>query len=86
MIVWICVDSFNGAYTTFAFIFGAATSMACGAFGMYIATYSNFRTTICAKISLGYAFKTAYRAGVVIGFSLVSSSLLVLLMLIMLYQ
>jgi Na+/H+-translocating membrane pyrophosphatase len=60
--------------------------MACGAFGMYIATYSNFRTTICAKISLGYAFKTAYRAGVVIGFTLVSISLLVLLLLIMLYQ
>jgi inorganic pyrophosphatase len=60
--------------------------MGCGAFGMYIATYSNFRTTICAKISLGYAFKTAYRAGVVIGFTLVSISLLVLLLLIMVYQ
>lgn len=59
--------------------------MACGAFGMHVATYSNFRTTICAKSSLGYAFKTAYRAGVVIGFALVSLSLLVLLFLIRLY-
>ncbi len=52
---------------------------------MHVATYSNFRTTICAKSSLGYAFKTAYRAGVVIGFALVSLSLLVLLFLIRLY-
>jgi inorganic pyrophosphatase len=60
--------------------------MACGAFGMHVATYSNFRTTICAKVSLGYAFKTAYRAGVVIGFALVSLSLVVLLLLIQSYK
>jgi inorganic pyrophosphatase len=79
------VDGLVSGYTTFAFLLGAATSMACGAFGMHVATYSNFRTTICAKSSLGYAFKTAYRAGVVIGFALVSLSLLVLLFLIRLY-
>ena len=56
--------------------------MACGAFGMYIATISNYRTTICAQKSLGYAFKTAYRAGIVIGFALVSVSLIILLLLI----
>lgn len=84
-IVWLCVDGLASAYTTFAFLLGAVTSMACGAFGMHVATYSNFRTTICAKASLGYAYKTAYRAGVVIGFALVSVSLLVLLLLIRLY-
>lgn len=60
--------------------------MACGAFGMYIATFSNYRTTICAKISLGYAFKCAYRAGVVIGFALVSVSILMLFLLVSIYQ
>jgi len=80
------VDGLASGFTTFAFILGAATSMACGAFGMHIATYSNYRTTICAKISLGFAFKTAYRAGIVIGFVLVSVSLLVLLLLITVFK
>lgn len=53
---------------------------------MKVATYSNYRTTICAKTSLGSAFKTAYRAGVVMGFTLVSVSMLVLLTLIILYR
>jgi inorganic pyrophosphatase len=86
VIVWACVDEFKAGFTTFAFLLGAVTSMACGAFGMYVATFSNYRTTICAKISLGYAFKTAYRAGVVIGFALVSVSLLVLYLLIASYK
>lgn len=86
VIVWACVDKFSSGYTTFAFLVGAVTSMACGAFGMHIATLSNFRTTICAKISLGSAFKVAYRAGVVIGFALVSVSLITLLLLISLYK
>jgi Na+/H+-translocating membrane pyrophosphatase len=60
--------------------------MFCGALGMKIATYSNYRTTICAKTSLGAAFKTAYRAGVIMGFVLVSISMLILLILILLYK
>jgi inorganic pyrophosphatase len=80
------VDRFESVYATFAFLVGAITSMACGAFGMHIATLSNFRTTICARISLGSAFKVAYRAGVVIGFALVSVSLITLLLLISLYK
>jgi Na+/H+-translocating membrane pyrophosphatase len=85
-IIWACVDRFGSPYTTFSFFIGAVTSMACGAFGMHIATLSNFRTTICAKISLGSAFRLAYRAGVVIGFALVSVSLIILLILISVYQ
>jgi Na+/H+-translocating membrane pyrophosphatase len=60
--------------------------MFCGALGMKIATYSNYRTTICAKNSLGSAFKTAYRAGCVMGFVLVSVSMVILLLLILLYK
>ena len=86
MVVWICVDEMNGCYSTFAYLLGALTSMCCGAFGMYVATFSNYRVTLCAKMSLGYAFKSAYRAGVVIGFTLVSVSLFVLFMLVEIYQ
>lgn len=60
--------------------------MFCGAFGMQIATFSNYRTTLAAKTSLGAAFKTAFRAGVVIGFTLVAVSMLVLLALIFIYK
>ena len=60
--------------------------MFCGALGMKIATYSNYRTTICARNSLGSAFNTAYRAGCVMGFVLVSCSMLILLFLMLLYK
>lgn len=85
-VVFFCVDQAKTWYTTIAFITGALTSMFCGAFGMKIATFSNYRTTISAKTSLGNAFKTAYRAGCVMGFTLVSISMLVLLFLILIYK
>lgn len=50
--------------------------MLCGAIGMLIATQANFRTTYSAKNSLPLAFRTAYRAGVAMGFALVSLGLL----------
>ena len=43
---------------------------------MVVATKANFRTTYCAKYSLAAAFRTAYRAGVTMGFALVSIGLL----------
>ena len=43
---------------------------------MAIATATNYRTTYAAKSSLALAFKTAYRAGVGMGFALVSLGLL----------
>lgn len=85
-VVFFCVDQAKTWYTTIAFITGALTSMFCGAFGMKIATFSNYRTTFAAKNSLGSAFKTAYRAGCVMGFTLVSISMLVLLTLILIYK
>lgn len=85
-VVFFCVDQAKTWYTTIAFLTGAITSMFCGAFGMKIATFSNHRTTISAKTSLGSAFKTAYRAGCVMGFTLVSISMLVLLFLILIYK
>lgn len=84
-VIFVCVDT-SGCYTTFAFLLGAATSMLCGSFGMKVATFSNYRTTICAKTSLGYAFKTAFRSGVIIGFTLVSTALIILICLIQAYK
>ena len=85
-IVFFCVDEGVGVFTTFAFLVGALTSMFCGALGMMVATYSNYRTTIMARSSLGAAFNTAYRAGCVMGFVLVSVSMFILLLLIMIYK
>jgi inorganic pyrophosphatase len=76
----------NTWFTTAAFLAGAITSMFCGAFGMKIATFSNYRTTLAAKSSLGAAFKTAFRAGCVIGFTLVAISMIVLLIIINIYK
>lgn len=62
--------------TAVAFMVGAIVSIICGSVGMIIATQANFRTTYCAKYSVGAAFKTAYRAGCAMGFALVSLGLL----------
>jgi Na+/H+-translocating membrane pyrophosphatase len=53
---------------------------------MIIATQANFRTTYCAKHSVGAAFKTAYRSGCAMGFALVSLGLLVLTILILIFK
>jgi inorganic pyrophosphatase len=73
-------------YSTIAFFIGAVTSMFCGAFGMKVATYSNYRTTLEAQHSLGRAFKTAFRAGCVMGFTLVSISMMVLMTVILFFM
>jgi H+-translocating diphosphatase len=86
LIILICVDRLEYFYTTMSFLLGAVTSMFCGALGMEIATYSNYRTTLSAQKSLGSAFKTAYRAACVMGFVLVSCSMLVLLVIILIYK
>ena len=85
-IVFACVDKLGAPYTTIAFVIGAATSMFCGSFGMKIATFANYRTTSCARSSLGSAFKTAYRSACTIGFTLVSIAMLFLLILILVYK
>ena len=66
----------QGLITAIAFIVGAIISIICGAVGMIIATEANYRTTYCAKHSVGAAFRTAYRAGCSMGFALVSLGLL----------
>lgn len=52
---------------------------------MIIATFSNYRVSYIAMESLGDAFATAYRAGSVMGFCLVSISLFILNIIIIIY-
>lgn len=73
-------------WCAFAFFIGGFTSMLCGFIGMMIATYSNFRTSYKAIDSLAGAFQVAYRAGTVMGFSLVSISLFILNVIIIIYH
>ena len=75
-IIYGAVEKFHTAYTAFAFVIGAVTSMICGAIGMMIATYTNYRVTYHAKKGLAEAFRTAYRGGCVMGFALVSIALM----------
>ena len=91
VIVLLIVDIFGQEdkafrmYATCAFIVGAATSILCGFIGMRIAVISNYRTTYKAKTSLAEAFRVAYRAGCVMGFSSVGLSLSILLSIILVY-
>jgi H+-translocating diphosphatase len=89
-IVFILVD-FVGLgrvtfYATIAYVVGSITSMFCGYIGMKIAVKSNFRTTYAAIHSLSGAFNTAFKAGCVMGFSMISISLAILLALFELYK
>jgi inorganic pyrophosphatase len=74
------------AYTTISFICGALTSMLCGYIGMKIAVHSNWRTSYSAFFGLGESFKTAYYGACVMGFGLVSLSLVILICLILIYK
>ena len=73
-------------YATIAFIVGAFTSMLCGFIGMRIAVAANFRTTYKAMDGLSEAFKTAYMAGCVMGFSSVGFGLGILVTLMIVYE
>jgi H(+)-translocating pyrophosphatase len=64
--------------TVLAFITGAITSIVCGYLGMKIAVFANSRTAMEARKGYGPAFNAAFRAGGVMGFSLVALGLLFL--------
>ena len=65
-----------GVMTAFAFLVGAACSMASGIIGMFVAVKSNVRTASAARRSLVEAVQVAMRGGAVSGFLVVSLSLL----------
>jgi K(+)-stimulated pyrophosphate-energized sodium pump len=65
-----------GLMTAFAFLVGAACSMASGIIGMYISVKANVRTASAARRSLVEAVQVAMRGGAVSGFLVVALSLL----------
>ena len=65
-----------GIMTAFAFLVGAACSMASGIIGMFVAVKANVRTASAARRSLVEAVQVAMRGGAVSGFLVVSLSLL----------
>lgn len=73
-------------YASLAYIVGSGTSMVCGYIGMAIAVKANFRTAFKATYSLEEAFETAFRAGCVMGFSMISISLAILVVLLESYK
>ena len=62
--------------TGFAFLVGAACSMASGIIGMFVSVKSNVRTASAARRSLVEAVQVAMRGGAVSGFLVVALSLL----------
>ena len=72
-------------YTTIAFLLGAITSILAGYIGMTIAVRANVRTAKESIESLESAFVVAFRAGLVLGFTLVGLGLLVLCGIIIAY-
>jgi K(+)-stimulated pyrophosphate-energized sodium pump len=75
-----------GALTAFAFLVGAACSMASGIIGMTVSVRSNVRTAAAARRSLVEAVQVAMRGGAVSGFLVVALSLLGVWGIFMLYQ
>ena len=65
-----------GIRTGFAFLVGAACSMAAGIIGMWVSVRANVPTAAAAQTSLVGAVQTAMRGGAVSGFLVVALSLL----------
>ena len=65
-----------GIRTGFAFLVGAACSMAAGIIGMFVSVRANVPTAAAAQTSLVGAVQTAMRGGAVSGFLVVALSLL----------
>jgi H(+)-translocating pyrophosphatase len=91
-VVFVMVDMYGSQrkglslYATISYVIGSLTSMVCGYIGMKIAVRANFRTAYKAIDSLADAFKTAFQAGCVMGFSMISISLLILLTLFLVFK
>ena len=92
VVVFFAVDWFGSesggfkVYASVAYVVGSVTSMICGYIGMSIAVQANFRTAFKAVDSLEEAFVTAFRAGCVMGFSMISISLAILVTLLEVYK
>lgn len=73
-------------FTVLAFVVGAITSIISGYIGMKIAVFANARTALSARYGWGPAFNTAFQAGAVMGFSLVSMGLVMLYFILVVFR
>jgi len=80
----------RGGLSTVAFLIGSLTSVVSGYIGMRIAVYANARTALEAetadKAGWSRAFRMAFQAGSVMGFSLCALALIVLYALIFVFN
>jgi K(+)-stimulated pyrophosphate-energized sodium pump len=76
LIVSVMLVFFKGYNSAFAYILGSACSALAGYVGMDIALRANVRTTNAAKKNLNKAFTIAFRAGAVMGLSIVGLALI----------
>ena len=84
LIIFFAVEEKIGQFwTTIPFILGCVTSIVSGYIGMRIAVAANVRTTKQAIFGLNEGFRTAYRAGAVMGFILVGLALIMLAIIIL---
>eukprot|EP00468_Gymnochlora_sp_CCMP2014_P008301 CAMPEP_0167762848 /NCGR_PEP_ID=MMETSP0110_2-20121227/13011_1 /TAXON_ID=629695 /ORGANISM="Gymnochlora sp., Strain CCMP2014" /LENGTH=895 /DNA_ID=CAMNT_0007649799 /DNA_START=605 /DNA_END=3293 /DNA_ORIENTATION=+ len=79
-------DWASGIFAALSFIAGSLTSILSGYIGMSIAVFANARTTVMSCVSIGEGFNTAFKAGSVMGFALVASSIFVLYTLVLLFS
>ncbi len=86
IIFFLAETKVGEAWTVIAFEVGAVTSIISGYIGMMIATTANVKTTKECAISLSRGFVVAYKAGSVLGFTLVGLALLVLAILMIAYR
>lgn len=81
----------NAILTMIAFVIGSSTSILSGWIGMQIAVFANVRTTVTAYNNpnpgdFGPAFTIAFKAGAVMGFSLVALAIMNLYILVCVYS
>jgi inorganic pyrophosphatase len=86
VIFFLAETNMGEFWTLIAFEVGAATSIISGFIGMRIAVTANVRTTKECAISLSRGFVVAYKAGSVLGFTLVGLALMVLVILLIAYR
>ena len=60
VVIFVTVDETEYFYTTFAFLVGGFTSIGSGYLAMYVATGSNYRTTLQTQTGLRHGFRCAY--------------------------
>jgi len=86
VIALLAESKIGEVWTVIAFVLGSIISILSGFLGMRIAVAANVRTTKECSISLSRGFVVAYKAGSVLGFTLVGLALLFLTLLIMVYR